>query len=245
MNLKTVAIVQARMGSTRLPGKVMKVLGNKSVLGQVITRLKAVPSIDEIIIATTTNPEDDILVAEAGKYDVYSYRGSKENVLSRYFQAAEERSADVIVRVTSDCPLIDPIITENTIQLFHNSNVDYVSNKMLTTFPRGLDTEVFSFQALKNAYDHAYNEIHTEHVTPYIYLHPEKFHLLDYVWHTDYSEYRWTLDTVEDYELISKIYEKLDRSDQIFSWLEGIKLMEEQPDLILINKHIHQKELGE
>ncbi|MED5018434.1 glycosyltransferase family protein [Paenibacillus chibensis] len=243
--MKIVAIVQARMGSTRLPGKVLKRLGDRSVLGQVITRLKEVPSIDEIVIATTVNSDDDVLIEEAEKYGVYTFRGSKENVLSRYYYAALERSADTVVRVTSDCPLIDPSITENTIQLFKKSAVDYVSNKMITTFPRGLDTEVFKFEALKDAFEHAYNDIHTEHVTPYIYLHPQQFSLLDYTWPIDYSKYRWTLDTAEDYELITQIYNELDRADGAFSWLEGIELMESRPEMVLINQHIHQKELGE
>ncbi|MNC37562.1 hypothetical protein D3C75_861310 [compost metagenome] len=116
---------------------------------------------------------------------------------------------------------------------------------MTTTFPRGLDTEVFTFQALETAYKNAYNDIHTEHVTPYIYLHPDHFRLLDYKWPVDYSSYRWTLDTNEDYELITSIYNYLDRHNEIFTWLEGIKLMEEHPELVQLNQHIHQKELGE
>lgn len=243
--MKTVAIVQARMGSSRLPGKVMKKLHDKTVLGHVITRLKAVGQIDEIVIATTSKSEDDVIVAEAEQYNVSYFRGSEENVLSRYYQAASARSADVIVRITSDCPLIDPVITGNTIDLFNRSNVDYASNKMITTFPRGLDTEVFTFNALKKSYEGAYNEIHREHVTPYIYLHPDQFKVADYTWHIDYSKYRWTLDTVEDYQLISRIYDDLYSPDSIFSWLEAIELVKRKPELCLINQHIEQKKLGE
>lgn len=243
--MKTVAIVQARMGSSRLPGKVMKTLKDKTVLGHVITRLKAVGQIDEIVIATTSNSEDDVIVEEAQQHNVFYFRGSEENVLSRYYQAASSRAADVVVRITSDCPLIDPVITGNTIDLFNSSNADYASNKMLTTFPRGLDTEVFTFGVLKKSYEGAYNDIHREHVTPYIYLHPNQFEIVDYTWNIDYSKYRWTLDTIEDYQLISSIYEELYIPGSVFSWLEAIELMERKPELSLINQHIEQKKLGE
>lgn len=243
--MNRIAIVQARMGSTRLAGKVMKTIEDHTVLGHVINRLKAVDSIDSIVIATTTNAEDIVIVEEAMKYNVMAYKGSSDHVLSRYYEAANEYQADVIIRVTSDCPLIDPEVTNETIKLWEESKVDYVSNKRITTFPRGLDTEVFSFDALKKSYDNAYNDIHTEHVTPYIYLHEDKFSIKDYIWKQDYSKYRWTLDTPEDYELITQIYKHLYVKNEIFSWLDGIKLMEEHPDLFEINREIKQKELGE
>lgn len=243
--MNIVAIVQARMGSTRLPGKVLKPLCGKSVLAHVIDRLKEVPSINSIVIATTVLEEDNAIVNEALANDAFYYRGSKENVLSRYYEAAEEYKADVIIRVTSDCPLIDPGITEQIIRDFLNNNVDYMSNKITPTFPRGLDTEVFTKQALEVCCQRAYNDIHTEHVTPYIYLHPDQFSIAEYKWPIDYSNYRWTLDTVEDYELITEIYNHLYQSGEIFDWKEAIALMGEIPELSLINNHVEQKKLGE
>lgn len=243
--MNIVAIVQARIGSTRLPGKVLKPLCGKSVLAHVITRLKKVPSIDNIVIATTTLDEDNAIVDEALANDAFYYRGSKENVLSRYYEAAREYKADVIIRVTSDCPLIDPGITEEIIQGFLKTDADYMSNKTTPTFPRGLDTEVFTKQALETCFQRSYNNIHTEHVTPYIYLHPDQFSIAEYKWPIDYSDYRWTLDTVEDYKLITEIYNHLYQSGEIFDWKEVIALMEEVPELIGINNHIEQKKLGE
>ncbi|WP_019424724.1 cytidylyltransferase domain-containing protein [Paenibacillus sp. OSY-SE] len=242
---KVVAIVQARMGSSRLPGKVMKPLIDHSVLGHVILRLKAVNSINKIVIATTQNPEDDVIICECNKYNVPVYRGSTEHVLSRYYEAAKKFNADIVVRVTSDCPLIDPEITENIINYFFELDADYVSNKIIETFPRGLDTEVFTMSSLEKAYKGAYNDIHREHVTPYIYLHSDQFKLVNYSLEKDYSAYRWTLDTREDYQLIESIYEKLYKPNNIFSWLEIIQLMEDYPELKEINSHVKQKQLGE
>lgn len=243
--MKVVAIVQARMASSRLPGKVMLPIENHSVLGHVILRLKTVPLVDEIVIATTLNPEDNVIVEESRKYNVSVHRGSVEHVLSRYYEAAIKSSADVVVRVTSDCPLIDPVVTNNIIKFFLHSDTDYVSNKINETFPRGLDTEVFKMASLKYAYENAYNDIHREHVTPYIYLHPNKFELLNYNCIEDYSYYRWTLDTHEDYLLIKEIYSHLYKPEQIFSWLEAIELMNKNPQLKKINEHVKQKKLGE
>lgn len=243
--MKVVAIIQARMGSSRLPGKILKPLVDKKVLDHVIQRVLKVPSIHSVVIATTTEPEDDIIVEQSKINGVHCYRGSKENVLSRYYNAAKEYDADVIVRITSDCPLIDPIITENVIQHFFDTEADYTSNKTTPTFPRGLDTEVFSMRALETCFEKAYNNIHTEHVTPYIYLHKEDFVISEYTWPKNYANYRWTLDTSEDYELITKMYEVLYKKDEIFDWLKGIALMEENPELVKINNEIRQKELGE
>lgn len=243
--MNTVAIVQARMGSTRLPGKVLKPLCGDSVLSRVLERLKAVPSIDAIVVATTTSIEDDLIVEEAKANEVHIYRGSEKNVLSRYYEAAELYGADGIVRVTSDCPLIDPEITEEVIKTFYKMEVDYMSNKTTPTFPRGLDIEVFTRDALEISYRNAYNDIHTEHVTPYIYLHPEQFTISEYNSPVDYSRYRWTLDTEEDYKLITEIYNYLHQPDKIFGWRQVIALMERIPDLPLINQHIEQKKLGE
>lgn len=243
--MSTVAIVQARMGSTRLPGKVLKKLADRSVLGHVITRLQAVHEINKIIVATTIAEKDDPIVEEANRYNIKVYRGSEEDVLSRYYESAREVGAGTIVRVTSDCPLIDPEVTGEIIRYFFSQQTDYASNTLTRTFPRGLDVEVFSFDAIEKAYREANKSEQREHVTPYMYQNPQKFKLANYIGERDYSTYRWTLDVQEDWKLIEQIYQKLYKPNQIFSWKEVIHLMQQEPELKLINLHVGQKKLGE
>lgn len=207
--MKITAIIQARMGSTRLPGKVMKMLGDRTVLGHVITRVLAIPSVDQVIVATTTNDEDEVICSEAANYGVDYYRGSQEDVLSRYYEAAREGNADVVVRITSDCPLLDPIISNEVIQHFIENGYDYSSSGLSGTFPRGLDTEVFTFRALEKSFQQAKREYEREHVTPYIYGNRDLFRVHEYDSIQNYSQYRLTLDTNEDWELISRIFHEL------------------------------------
>ncbi|MEJ8305964.1 glycosyltransferase family protein, partial [Saccharibacillus sacchari] len=190
--MQIVAIIQARMGSTRLPGKVMKMLGDRTVLGHVINRCKAIPLVTQVIVATTAAEEDDILCKEAELYGVSYYRGSENNVLSRYYEAAKMAKAEVVVRVTSDCPLLDPQISNSVIKHFLRSECDYASNSLSKTFPRGLDTEVFSFKVLERAYQNAELSFEKEHVTPYLYLHPELFNVEAYYNEKNQSQYRLT-----------------------------------------------------
>ncbi|WP_339846699.1 glycosyltransferase family protein [Paenibacillus sp. FSL W7-1088] len=242
--MKITAIIQARMGSTRLPGKVMKMLGDRTVLGHVITRVLAIPSVDQVIVATTTNDEDEVICSEAANYGVDYYRGSQEDVLSRYYEAAREGNADVVVRITSDCPLLDPIISNEVIQHFIENGYDYSSSGLSGTFPRGLDTEVFTFRALEKSFQQAKREYEREHVTPYIYGNRDLFRVHEYDSIQNYSQYRLTLDTNEDWELISRIFHEL-YSGGIFHIKEIIELFERYPDLPLINAEVIQKKLGE
>ncbi|TAH59052.1 MAG: acylneuraminate cytidylyltransferase, partial [Gottschalkiaceae bacterium] len=209
--MKIVAIIQARMGSTRLPGKVMMKIAKKTVLDHVVTRVRQSQLIDEIIIATTIEQEDDIIVEEARKIGVKTYRGSEEDVLSRYYYAAKENDADTIIRITSDCPLIDPKITDEIIKFYKKHEYEIVANASSDlskrTFPRGLDVEIFSFSQLEIAFMKAYEKYQREHVTPYIYEKAKKIYF--YKNDVDYSKYRWTLDTEEDFELICRIYDEL------------------------------------
>lgn len=171
--MKTAAIIQARMGSTRLPGKILKDLMGKTVLQHVIERVQQAKNIDEIIIATTTLAQDDVVADEALKCGANYFRGSENDVLARYYGAAKENNVDIVVRITSDCPLIDPFVTDEIIRYFKQDNMyDIVTNAgsdlSKRTFPRGLDTEVFSFQSLERAYQQADKDYQHEHVTPYI-----------------------------------------------------------------------------
>lgn len=243
--MRVLAIIQARMGSTRLPGKVMMKIQGKTVLNHVISRVKQSKEIDDIVIATTIKSDDDIIEEEALRLNVKCFRGSEEDVLSRYYYAAKENNADVIVRITSDCPLIDPKIVDEIIKLYNMHNYGIVANASsdLTkrTYPRGLDTEVFSFEQLEIAYKRADLKYQREHVTPYIYENCNNafFYKND----VDYSKYRWTLDTEEDFELISKIYDKLYGGNHDFYLNDILELFERQPELFNINKHIEQKKI--
>jgi spore coat polysaccharide biosynthesis protein SpsF len=241
--MNTIAIIQARMGSTRLPGKVLRDLFGKSVLEHVITRLKKANNIDEIVVATTLLPPDEQIVEECSRLGVPVFRGSETDVLERYWQAASTFKANHIVRITSDCPLIDPSIVDSVIELLNQEGADYSSNAIRRTFPRGLDVEAFHIDSLEVAYRRADRPEQREHVTPYIYQNPQKFKLVDYVHEVDYSEYRWTLDTHEDWLMISAIYDHLYKPNEIFTWEEAIKLMLSHPELALINSHVEQKKL--
>ncbi|MFX0560701.1 NTP transferase domain-containing protein [Tepidibacillus infernus] len=243
--MKVVAIIQARMGSTRLPGKVMKKIVGKTVLEHVIERVKRSKEINEIVIATTTKEDDDVIVKEAERLNVKYFRGSEDDVLSRYYYAAKEHHADIVVRITSDCPLIDPNITDGIIGYYNKHNYDIVtnagSNLNQRTYPRGLDTEVFSIEQLEEAFKNAKEEYQREHVTPYLYEKSNKIYY--YKNNDDYSNYRWTLDTPEDFKLITEIYEHLYKGESNFFLEEIINLFKEKPELIKINQGIEQKKI--
>ncbi|ABW20044.1 cytidylyltransferase domain-containing protein [Alkaliphilus oremlandii] len=245
---KIVAIIQARMGSTRLPGKIMMDLCGKTVLEHVIIRVKQSKLIDEIVIATTVKQDDDIIVKEAERLGVKHFRGSEEDVLSRYYYAARENDADIVVRITSDCPVIDADIIDKMMINFkklYKSEIDYMSNTLERTFPRGLDAEIIRFETLKKVFEEARKQFEREHVTPYIYQNPDKFKLIGFKNEIDYSSYRWTLDTSEDFQAITKIYEQLYFEKKIF-WLNDIiDLIDRNPEIKGINEFIEQKKLGE
>ncbi|WP_427338101.1 cytidylyltransferase domain-containing protein [Caloranaerobacter sp. DY30410] len=242
---KVVAIIQARMGSTRLPGKVMKDLFGKTVLAHVVERVKQSKEVDEIVIATTTLEKDNVIVKEAEKCGVKYFRGSEDDVLSRYYYAAKENNADIVVRITSDCPLIDPIIIDSIVKFYKENDYDIVTNAGIDlsqrTFPRGLDTEVFSFKVLEEAFNNAKENYQREHVTPYIYENSNKIHY--YKNDVNYSEYRWTLDTEEDFKLIKEIYRYLYKEKHNFYMEDILKLFKEKPELKKINIHIEQKKV--
>jgi spore coat polysaccharide biosynthesis protein SpsF len=245
--MKTVIITQARMTSTRLPGKVLKEVRGKSLLAYQIERLRRIPGIDEIIVATTENTSDDVLVRYCEKLSVTTYRGPEHDVLARYFGAAETARADVVVRVTSDCPLIDPDVSKNVIQYYleNIAGFDYVSNTLKRTYPRGLDTEVFTFGALKTAHLEATQTYEREHVTPFIYNHPVRFRIGQVTDSVDRNSQRWTVDTPEDFEFVRRILETVYPDKPDFSKDDVFKALEFHPDWLNINGHILQKKLGE
>ncbi|MDP8230772.1 MAG: glycosyltransferase family protein [Candidatus Gorgyraea atricola] len=231
-------IIQARMGSTRLPGKAMRPILNKPILEILVERLRRCKKTDLLSIATTINKNDDIIEALARKLKVECFRGDEEDVLGRYYEAAKKYGLDIIVRITSDCPLTDPSLVDDVIVYYlDNPQVDYVSNVINRTYPRGFDIEVFSFQSLKKASEKAVKPYQREHVTPFIY---ENMGCLNYEDDRDSSKYRVTVDTVEDFELVSAIYDILNKGAQ-FGYRQVVDLLDSRPDLVALNQFVEQK----
>lgn len=242
-----IAIIQARMGSTRLPGKVMKEVAGQPMIEQMLHRLSRAKSLTFIVVATSTTVGDDPLAKSLYKKGVPIFRGSENDVLSRYYEAAKVFKANVVVRLTGDCPLIDPFIVDEVVKRHLNSKADYTSNTLERTFPRGLDTEVFSFKALKKACLEAKENYQREHVTPYFYLNPGIFKLQgikaeEKLYRPDL---RLTVDTAEDLKLIRAIYNRLGQNGRFFNTEEVVELLDVQPELVAINVHIQQKGLLE
>lgn len=243
--MRTVIITQARMTSTRLPGKVLKEVLGKPLLEYHIERLRQVRLANDLIIATTTNDTDQPIIELCERLGVAYYRGSEEDVLSRYHETATKFRADVVVRVTSDCPLIDPGVIDEVISLYINNRdkYDYVSNTLQRTYPQGLDTEVFSRTALERAYKEARDQPEREHVTVHIYRRPEQFRLANFNGAVDYSHHRWTVDTPEDFGLIRLVLQELYPVNNDFTWLDVLDLLNEHPEWVEINAAIKQKEV--
>ncbi|MHB9041469.1 MAG: cytidylyltransferase domain-containing protein [Melioribacteraceae bacterium] len=248
-NLGITAIVQARFGSTRLPGKILKEIYHKPMLWHVVNRLSHSRLIDKIIVATTDLAEDDQVQKFCEANNFLFYRGSSEDVLSRYYNAAKSFNAKIIIRITSDCPVIDFSIIDKMLEEFISETrvrkLDYLSNVLTRSFPRGLDTEIFTFAAIEKTYNEAKQIYEREHVTPYIYNHPDIFTLKNFSNEKDYSFHRWTVDTQEDFDLVDKIYKSLYEKNKLFLLEEILKLFEEHPALIEINQNIQQKKIGE
>jgi spore coat polysaccharide biosynthesis protein SpsF len=240
--MRIVAIIQARMGSTRLPGKVLQDLAGEPMLARVVNRTCRATTLQEVVIATTTSALDDAIVKLCKARDWSWFRGSEEDVLDRYYRAAKEYQADLIVRITSDCPLIDPEVIDQVVKAFleRQPEVDYASNTWpRRTFPRGLDTEVMSIDVLERAWREDSNPAWREHVTPYIYRNPDRFRIHNVLGQVDYSAMRWTVDATEDLTFVRQIYDYFDHDG--FSWHEVLKALEEHPEWLEINRHIQQK----
>jgi spore coat polysaccharide biosynthesis protein SpsF len=241
---RVVAIIQARMGSTRLPGKVMMPLAGEPMLARVVERVRRTVGIDETVVATSVLPEEQPLVALCRRLDVRCVRGSALDVLARYHQAAVESAADTIIRITSDCPLISPAVTGRVLAAFREGGSDYCSNCHQRTYPRGLDTEVFSRAALELAAVEAREPSEREHVTPFIWRRPERFRLAEVVDQVDRSSLRWTVDTPDDYVLTQRIYDAFLPHDPTFDYAEVVSLLDRHPDWSSLNAHIEQKKVG-
>lgn len=236
-----VAIIQARMTSTRLPGKVLMDIDGKPMLLYVVKRIKWSKLIDEFVVATSTNQIDNPIIDFCKKNDIDYFRGNLEDVLSRYYFAAKKYKADIIVRVTSDCPLIDGTLIDEGLTTFKKSNVDYLSNTLVRTFPRGFDFEIFTFKALEKAFKEATSRFEREHVTPFIEMFAKKnrFNVKNMESNQDKSKYRITVDTKEDIDLI-RVLIKNYRADSK-NREEIIKILDNNPEIVKINSHVKQK----
>lgn len=243
---KVVIIVQARMGSTRLPGKVLKPILAKPMLELQLERLQRCKQVDQIVLAIPDSAKEQALLEFAQKLpNIRLFQGSEEDVLTRYYGAAKAAHADIVVRITSDCPLIEPALIDRCIESFLAGSFDYVSNIHRRTYPRGLDTEVFSFAVLELAYREACAQPDREHVTPFIWRQPECFSMFDVVAEQDYSHLRWTVDSPEDFELVCWIYEQLYPEQADFSYKDALELVLRYPKWQSHNLHIQQKHYGQ
>jgi glutamate-1-semialdehyde 2,1-aminomutase/spore coat polysaccharide biosynthesis protein SpsF len=236
--MKIVAIIQARMGSTRLPGKVLMEICGKPLLWHVVNRVSYSKYISQIVIATSTNPKDDEIEKFAKKYKLKVFRGSENDCLDRYYKAAKKYKADVIVRITADCPLICPEIIDRVIAEFKKNNSDYVSNSIIRTFPDGVDVEVFSFKTLKKAWEEAKDALEREHVTVYI-RNSGKFKIKNLVNDkpVEPQEYKWSVDRIEDLEFVREVYKHLYKDNKIFSYDDIMSLLNRYPEIKNINSN--------
>ncbi len=238
MTTRVLAIVQARLGSTRLPGKALLEVAGRPMLAHVVERAAAIPGVGGIVLATSVNPGDDRLVQFAREMGLPSVRGSEEDVLDRFRTAIREYPAHVVVRVTADCPLLDPEVSGLVMAeyLRRAGSVDYVSNVQPPTYPDGLDTEVFSREALETAWREARLPSEREHVTPYLWRRPDRFRIAN-VFHTkDLSALRWTVDTAADLAFVRAVYDSLSpNGTRLFGMAEILALLRERPDLQSLN----------
>ncbi len=239
--MKIVTVIQARMSSTRLPGKVMLPILSKPLLIRMIERVTAATLVEDIVIATSTNTDDDAIDKLCEQEKIKCFRGHLTDLLDRHYQVGKKFGAEAVVKIPSDCPLIDPKVIDKVLQHYISNadKFDYVSNLHPATYPDGNDVEVVSFSALARAWKEAAKDFEREHTTPYIWENPDKFRIANVVWETglNYSTtHRWTIDFDEDYQFIKNIFEELYPCNPTFSLNEILDLVERNPQLADINR---------
>ena len=237
-----VAIIQARLNSSRFPAKTLEVLYDKPLLEHIIERVQASRLLKRIVVATTTQPADDAIVTLAKRLNVDVCRGSEANVLSRFHEAAVQSRAEVIVRITADDPFKDPEVIDRAIDLLLTQGYDYCSNTLTPSFPEGLDVEAFSFAALQTAFFQAKLDSEKEHVTPYIWKRPEKFSLHNFTHQPNLSQLRWTIDYEKDILFAREIYRRLYPRKRIFLMRDILDLLESEPGLSDLNSGVIRNE---
>ncbi len=264
MPARTVAIIQARMASSRLPGKVLRDIAGEPMLARVVARTRRARTLDEVVVATTTDASDDPVADFCAGREIPFLRGSPMDVLDRYYQAARQFGAEIVVRITADCPVIDPALVDQVVEVFLEGGFDFACNRLpppfTRTYPIGLDTEVCAFAALERAWREADQPFHREHVMPYLYegvtlrpstlstarlatgTSPRGFRIAQLHHHPDYGHYRWTVDTTEDLEFIRQVYARFGGRDA-FSWQDVLALVQREPKLTAINARVPHKTL--
>ena len=257
--MRTVAVIQARMRSTRLPGKVLRDLGGRSMLARVVDRVNRSKMIDELAVATSSSPEDQEIQTECHRIGCALICGSEDDVLDRYYRAAMSLGAEVVVRITADCPLVDPTLVDQVIRALFENEVDYarlaVSGDPLAyqgkraadvcVFPRGLDVEVMTMTALTKVWQEAETPYNRQHVTPFFFQHLELFRVFSVTARADFSDYRWTVDTQEDLDFVRAVFDRLKNTDS-FAWQKVVELLEKEPGLKDLNRGVkqHPYEMG-
>lgn len=242
--MRIIATIEARMDSSRLPGKILKEILGRPTLELLVERVRRSKFIQDVVVATTVAPNDETTVNACDKMGVKSFRGSSDDVLARVLQAAKANNADLIVELTGDCPLLDPVLIDDVIRYFLDGNFDYVSNVLERTYPRGMDTQIFPVRVLEEVDKLTQDPADRENVSLYIYEHPERFKLGGVTARDPLlrrPDLRLTVDMPEDYALIKAIYENLYPKNPSFSLGDVIRLIEENPDLKALNAHVQQK----
>ena len=261
MSRRVVAIIQARMSSSRLPGKVLLDIAGKPMLARVVTRTSRSTTVDRVLVATTTDASDDPVAAYCESKDISYTRGSLQDVLDRCYQAASQSKADVVVRITADCPAIDPALIDNCVNALLEGSFDFTCNRLpppfTRTYPIGLDTEVCTFAVLEKAWKESTETFHREHVMPYLYegvellavspklaegVSPRGFKVAQLHHTTDFGDYRWTVDTPEDWEFMRQVYDRFEGRDD-FTWQDVLHLIQKEPELAGINSTVQHKTL--
>ena len=247
MSDRVVGILQARVGSSRLPGKVLMPACGRPLIARMIDRVRRANRLADLWLATSVNPENDALVEEARRLGVPVHRGSEDDVLARFAGAAAQARGDVLVRLTGDCPLHDPAVIDEAVGLYAEGGADYVSNALEPTFPDGLDVEVFSREALDRADREATTTVQREHVTPFIHRHHDPdparpFRVRHFRAPADFSHLRWTVDEPADYDFVCRVFEALLPSQPDFGWLDVVALLTREPSLLGQNAGFQRNE---
>lgn len=229
------AILQARMSSSRLPGKVLRPLLGVPMLLRQVERIRRATTLDALVIATSTDRSDDALEQACTENGLSCFRGALDDVLDRFYQVARERHPEYVVRLTGDCPVADPAVIDAVVHYAVSGGFDYTSNTLPPTFPDGLDVEVFTFQSLETAWREARLPSQREHVTPFIHQQPERFRIGNYAGPHDLSHLRWTVDEALDFELIRQIYESLYPAKPDFNTDDILALLDRRPELKTLN----------
>lgn len=240
--MKISIIIQARVGSTRLPKKVLLPLGDKTILERVIERASKSRLASEVIVATTKKRQDHKIISLCQKIGIDFFRGSEDDVLDRYYQSALSRNSNNIIRITADCPLIDFRIIDKVIDKHLREKNDYTGNTVIDSFPDGQDVEIFTFDALKKAWKEANLLSDREHVTQYIKRNPNLFSIGSLVNERDLSKMRWTIDNPEDYDFLTKVFIKVHQKNLDFSMQEIVDFLSDNEELLKINAHIGHNE---